>query len=102
VWAAANESYAAILEVRKLRAQVRNTNADLDRKLAALEGSGGGRGRGASQDGESLSRLNGELIQILGILEDSDQPPTVQAAATVTELRKALDAELAKWKELKP
>ncbi len=99
-WAAVNESYAAIQEIRKLRAEHRGDA--LDRKLAALEGSGGGRGRGAAQDGESFSRLNGELTQILGILEDSDQPPTMQAAAAVAELRKSLDTQLAKWKALKP
>ncbi len=100
-WAAINEDYAAIQEIRQMRAQHR-ADQDLDRKLAALEGAGGGRGRGAAaSDGQSLSRLNGELTQILGLLEDSDQTPTTQISAALADLRKALDAALAKWKELK-
>ncbi len=111
-WAAMNEDYAALQEVRALRAQLRERRekasgamADainaLDQKAAALEGSGGGRrGRGA-ETADSLSTLNGELATVLGILEESDQTPTTQAAAAVNELCKSLDAQLAKWKVLK-
>jgi hypothetical protein len=71
----------------------------LDEKVASLAGAGGGgrRGRGNRAASENLSRLNGELAQVLQILEESDQTPTTQAAASVTALRKSLDGLLAQW-----
>src|ERR1043166_4427841 len=103
-YAAMNEDYAALQELRKVRAQLRERRqkagsggladkiAALDQKAAALEDAG---------SSESLPRLNGELSSILGILQGSDSTPTAQAAKAVTELRKALDTQLAKWKALK-
>ncbi|HML17745.1 MAG TPA: hypothetical protein VK419_11995 [Bryobacteraceae bacterium] len=112
VWSAMNEDYAAIQQIRKVRAElsqrrengaaVANGIADLDQKLAAIEGAGGGgRGRGGAAGGDTLSRLNAELSQILEIVAESDQTPTVQAAAAVAELRKSLDGKLAKWNATK-
>ena len=111
LWSAMNEDYAAIEQIRKVRAAlherrekgsaVANGIADLDQKLAAIEGAGGGRGRGAGGGANSLSRLNGELSQILEIVAESDQTPTVQATTAAAELRKSLDAELAKWNAVK-
>ena len=97
-WAAMNADYAALQEVRALRAQLKDRQAKdngsvavaiaaLDRKAAALEG--------------DFTRLNGELASILEILEESDQTPTTQAAAAVAGLRKSLDTQLAQWRALK-
>jgi hypothetical protein len=111
VWSAMNEDYAAIEQIRKIRAElskkrengaaVANGIADLDKELAALEGTGGGRGRGSAEAGDSLSRLNGRLAEILEIVAESDQTPTAQATAAVAALRKSLDAQLAKWSAVK-
>ena len=112
-WKAMNDDYAALQEVRKLRTQLREqhaagaaaeANAALDKKAGAIEGSGGG-GRGGrgggGETGPNLSRLNGELSQILELLEESDHTPTTQAASAVAELRKSLDGLLAQWNALK-
>jgi photosystem II stability/assembly factor-like uncharacterized protein len=105
-WKAMNDDYAALEEVRKFRAQLRDRRTNdasdaLDRKLSAIEGAGGGRGGRGAAEGPSLARLNGELSQILELLEDSDQTPTTQAASAVDELCKMLDALLAQWKTIK-
>ena len=113
LWSAMNEDYAAIEQIRKVRDQLRqrrengaavaNGIADLDQKLAAIEGAGGGGrgGRGGGEGGGNLSRLNGELSQIFEIVAESDRAPTTQATAAASELRKSLDAELAKWNAVK-
>jgi photosystem II stability/assembly factor-like uncharacterized protein len=119
LWAAMNDEYAALQEVRKLRASIRDRQGTLDaldQKLAALEGVGGGRrggapaGEGAAGSGRrgggddasaSLTRLNGELAQILEIVDGSERAPTTQATAAAAELTRSTAETLAKWKVLK-
>jgi len=111
---AMREDSAAVREVRALRAKVKTLEeqagkgpagealAALDAKAASLEGSAGGF-EGGPGDGApaNLSRLNGQLVTILGVLQGSDAKPTAAAAAAVDELRKSLASQLARWKEIK-
>ena len=97
--------------VRALRASVaqqtastRGPRADslpnFDRQLAALEGAGGGRGRGAAPPAgrglvqiPNLPQLQSELMTLYGAIEDSDNAPTTQiAAAARTRLSQARTA----------
>jgi photosystem II stability/assembly factor-like uncharacterized protein len=109
-WSAMNQDFEALEKIRRLREVLREKQNQtvgaltdavtaLDEKVASLAGAGGGgrRGRGNRAASENLSRLNGELAQVLQILEESDQTPTTQAAASVTALRKSLDGLLAQW-----
>jgi hypothetical protein len=100
-----NDEYATLQEVRKLRVSIRDRQQNgalgaLDQELAALEGVGGGRGRGG-ESSASLTRLNGELAQILEIIDGSERAPTTQAAAAAAELTRSTAEALAKWKALK-
>ncbi|MDQ6676686.1 MAG: glycoside hydrolase [Acidobacteriota bacterium] len=89
----------ALREVRATLTRLKGTNAELEAKLAALAGSGAGR-RTRGGGSESLTRLNGELAQVLAILDGSDDTPTTQAIAAVAELESALNSQLAEWREL--
>ena len=110
VWSAMNQDFDALEKIRALREALREKENQttgaltdavlaLDKKVAAIAGAGGGgrRGRGDAGSSENLSRVNGELAQILGILEESDQTPTTQAAAAVASLRKSLDGLVGQW-----
>jgi sortilin (neurotensin receptor 3) len=109
-WSAMNQDFDALEKIRRLREVLREKQNQtvgalteavtaLDEKVAAIAGAGGGgrRGRGNRAASENLSRLNGELAQVLQILEESDQTPTTQAAASLIALRKSLDGLLAQW-----
>jgi hypothetical protein len=110
------EDYNALQEARNLRTQLRERReragqgalADaigaLDQKTAALAGgAGGGRGGGGAgrSDRTNLASLNGELASVYGILQGADETPTARAEAAAGELRLALTAQLARWRELK-
>ena len=79
--------------------------AELDRKTAAIEGSGGfgrgggGGGRGAG-GGADLVRLNGELASVLGVLQGADATPTQAAVSAVGELHEQMDGLLKQWKAI--
>lgn len=48
--------------------------------------------------GESLSRIHGELVQLLDIAQDADVAPTTQVEAAIRERLRALDPVLQRWK----
>jgi hypothetical protein len=111
-----HKDFEALMQVRNLRKQlgairaraaqgtaITAALADLDRKLAALEGAGGFRNVRGSDAGEqeTLVRLNGELSGLYEVIEGADTTPTTQAVAAVAELQKALDSPLARWQELR-
>jgi len=97
VCAMLREDRDALEQLRAMRG--RATDKDLVAKLAALEGSGGGRRGGRGGTGpRSLAQLNGELSQLLAVLDGSDDTPTTQAVAAVAEAESALRAQLAQWK----
>jgi len=87
-------------EIRKLRAQ--NKDTPLDQKLAAIEGAGGGgRGRGAPVGGpDTLTSVSGVLSTLLRLVEGADMAPTTQVVAAAAERRKALATLLAQVKEV--
>ena len=95
------EDFDALEAVKTMRAKVKGTDAALEGKLAALEGSGGGR-RGPRAGGavRSLAQINGELSQLLTVLDGSDDTPTTQAAAAVSEVEGALRTQLTAWRQL--
>jgi len=113
VCAAMREDRAALERVRGLRAQVKSLRekagkgpaprgiAALDARAAALEGSleGFGGGPGAASQ-ESLSRLNGQLVTILEILQEADAKPTAAAAAAVEELEMSLSGLRGRLEEI--
>ncbi len=125
IWAAMNDEYAALQEIGKLRTAIRERRGTsgapdpkvdaLDQKLAALEGGSGGPrgggggptpenargGRGRDVAAVTLTQLNGQLAQILDVLDSSDRAPTTQAIAAAEALKKSADEILAKWKAVK-
>jgi photosystem II stability/assembly factor-like uncharacterized protein len=113
LWAAMNDDYAALQEAGKLRTAIRERRPNgassasdqkfdaLDQKLAALEGSGGGRRGGRATSGVTLLHLNAELAQILDVLESTDRAPTTQAVAAAEALKKSSDEILGKWTAVK-
>lgn len=92
----------ALDDIRKLRAE--NKDTALDQKLAAIEGAGGGgRGRGAPAGGpDTLTSVSGALSTLLRMTEGADAAPTTQVSAAAADRRKALAALLAQWAALKP
>jgi len=91
----------ALAQVRAMLTRMKGKDAELEAKLAALAGSGLGR-RTRGGGSESFTRLNGELAQVLAVLDGSDDTPTTQAVAAVAELEAALNAQLAEWHGLQP
>src|SRR5262249_15408596 len=75
----------------------------IDKEAAALEGTGGGRfGRGARAAGQpSINRLQGELLELMDVVERADATPTSQAKAAAVEIEKDLNAILAASRLLK-
>ncbi len=74
----------------------------LDAAAAALEsGEGAGTPRAPGARGEqSLTRLNGELVELYGVIEGADAGPTAQAVAAVAELERTLAERVARGREL--
>jgi hypothetical protein len=94
-----NKDYAAIQEVRALRAKLKGS--DLDKEAAAIEGAAG-LGFGPRAAGaQSLSRLNGDLAGILESLQGTDAAPLPRAAPAVAELEQTLNTLLSRWQALK-
>ena len=104
----------ALAQVRKLRSQLKDLSAGgargpaaeaiaaLDKKAAALEGSGGGRGFGGQGGSDpSLSRLSGELLGLMELVEGADVAPTTQAAAASVDLQRRLVEMLGLWSVIK-
>ncbi|MEK6410572.1 MAG: hypothetical protein AABN34_26910, partial [Acidobacteriota bacterium] len=109
----------AIEQVHKLRTQLRSLRdraapgalADaitaLDRKAAALEGAGGGfrggggGGAGGGSSEPSLSRVSGELLGLMGLVEGADVTPTTQAVAASEQAQQTLAGVLSRWSEMK-
>jgi len=104
-------------QVRKLRSQLRDLRGRasegalveainaLERKAAALEGAGGGlRGGGGASGGSSepsLSRVSGELLGLMGLVEGADVKPTTQAAAASEQALRTLEQVLSRWNEIR-
>ena len=102
-----NHVAKTLAEVRALRAKARESDAALEKQLAALEGSaGGGRmgggGRGGVTAGpETLSSITGSLNTLLRLLQEADVAPTAPTLAAVANRRAEIAKLMARWTELK-
>jgi photosystem II stability/assembly factor-like uncharacterized protein len=115
VYEGVQQTRAAIEQVRKLRGflttlrkrgaqdQMSDAIQGFNQQAAAIEGSGGGpRGGGGGGGGEmNLTRLNGTLTALLGLLQEADAPPTTQAVAAIQQTKPILARVLARWNEFK-
>ncbi len=95
------QTFEASEEVKTFRAGLKG-NPELDRKAAAILGSGGsGRRGGGGGEGESLTKLSGELLGALAVLDGADAAPTATITAAVADYLKTGTAQLAAWHELR-
>jgi hypothetical protein len=114
IGAAMNRDYAAVQEVRSLRAQLNQLQSrasgalasaitDLQNKTAALEGDSGGFGATVlgGEGGTSLVRLGTGLKTTLEAVDSADTAPTPQAVSTVAALEATLQTQLANWEATK-
>jgi hypothetical protein len=114
------QTFEAVDRIKKLRTQIKESIARVDRgplaeALNALDkkaGAIGGEGRG---DGGSpglpggtidvrepnLTRLNGGLSSLIEHLQNADLAPTMPMVNAATELQKVLTRLLSDWNELK-
>ncbi len=101
---------AALGEVRGLRSALRTRREQagqsaldlaidsLDGRVARLEsGAGAPPSLLGTRDEQSLTRLNGELADVYGIIEGADATPTTQAVAAVSRLERDLATLLRQW-----
>ncbi len=106
-----HRDYQGVQRVRGLRDQLKTLQqggptqlsseiAELEKKLADLEGSGGGYDAAflRTPQGRGLARLNAGLAQLLGVVDSADMPPTTQATKMFSDIEAALDQQLAKLK----
>ncbi len=84
-------------------AEISKTAAELETKLAAIEGGAGGYGSRylSTPEGRSLSRLNAGFGDIISALDTADDAPTTQQTAMFADLEKALDEQLSAWNQIK-
>jgi len=108
-----HRDYQAVQQVRGLRdqmktlqkgaqAQLSSEIAELEKKLADLEGSSGGYDAAflSTPQGRGLARLNAGLAQLLGIVDSADMPPTTQATKMFSDVEAALDQQVENLKEI--
>jgi photosystem II stability/assembly factor-like uncharacterized protein len=87
-----HRDYQVLQEVRELRTRLKSENPELEQQAAAIEG--------GAQGSEGLSRLNGEMVTALDIVEGADATPTTQMVAAVADLQRKLDALIARLRKL--
>jgi len=110
---AMHRDYQAVQQVRSLRGQLQSLQksgpaqlvsevTELEKKLEAVEGTGGGYGAAIlnTPQGRGLARLNAGLTELLGIVDSADVPPTTQAVKMFGEVEAALDEQLASLKQI--
>jgi hypothetical protein len=71
---------------------------DLAKRAAELEGA---EGSDTSKQPESLTRVRASLSTLLSLLQGSDDAPTTQAAAAVTDRLQASDDVMKRWAALR-
>jgi photosystem II stability/assembly factor-like uncharacterized protein len=117
---AMGQSFRALEEVKKLQEQLKKIQqgtgdaappkpiadaiAALEKKAAPLLGGSREEQFAAFLGGRavpSLSSFNGQLAQLLGVVDGADAAPTTQAVTVTGEVQQALDKMLARWSELK-
>jgi hypothetical protein len=111
------QSFEAVEQIKKLRAQIKTAieRADrgplaealgaLDKKAAAIggEGRGDGGGPGGPIDtrDSNLTRLNGGFSSLLEHLQSADMAPTQPMLTAASELQKNLQKLLMDWETFK-
>jgi photosystem II stability/assembly factor-like uncharacterized protein len=115
-WDGMRTAQAALVQIREQRARLKEMRVQaakgaagdaieaLDQKLARLEGQrptrrGGGR-RAAASGASNLGRVQGELGQLLELVNESDAAPTTQAIAAFDQTQRTLTELLARWQQL--
>ncbi len=107
-----NADYQALQQVRAAREQLKKMHGSeqaagtitvLDRKLATLEGTSGGYSATyfTTPEGVSLARLNAGFQKLYTDIDGADMPPTTEQTTAFNELQRALDADIAKWNDIK-
>jgi len=111
-----DRDFAALKQVQSLREQLKELKSkpdvanladaisSLDARAAALEGKTEERFSApprTEKEPQDLTRLNHQLEALLGVVQHTDAAPTSQALATHDELKRALEALLANWTELR-
>ena len=105
------QSHDAARQVQDLRRQLRDLQSRLqnqangtgiadaakaiDQKLALIEGGG------ARRSGDGLVGVNSGLGVLMTMVTSADAAPTAQMAASYREFSKALDQQLATWREIR-
>jgi photosystem II stability/assembly factor-like uncharacterized protein len=82
LWSAMNDEFVALEELRKSRASIQDAVA-------------------ADKLEKELSRLNGDLAHLLGVIDGTDRAPTTQAVTAASHLKQSTEKALAEWKRLK-
>jgi hypothetical protein len=110
-----NKSFAALAQVRSVRAQLKERAAKagkgavaeaiaaLDKQAGELEGGTQSRFFGlppGAKQPESFSSLNQHFGGILGVADSADAAPTTQATAVFKELNAALEQLMARWAKI--
>jgi photosystem II stability/assembly factor-like uncharacterized protein len=111
-----NRSYEALMQVRSIRAQLKERSAKagkskladsiaaLDKECAELEGAAQSSFYGFPPSGkptENLSTMNQHFSGILDVADSADAAPTTQAEALYKELKQSLDSLLSQWKKIR-
>jgi hypothetical protein len=112
----ARQARAVTAQVEKLRADLRSrgekakeaalkdATAALDRKLAALAGAAAGgrrpRGGGGGSREPTFGRVQGEMGQLLRLLQRADATPTSPLVAACGEAQKTFAGLVERWREL--
>jgi photosystem II stability/assembly factor-like uncharacterized protein len=114
-YASARQARGVLGQVRKLRARLQEVRgkagegaladalAQLDRKVAALQGTERRRGAEKPPEGPrepSLAQLAGEMERLLDILQGADEAPTSQAVAACADTQKRLGELKSRWQDL--
>ena len=110
---AMRRDYQAVQQARGLRDQLKSLQksgpaqlvsgiAELEEKLEAVEGTGGGYGAAflSTPQGRGLARLNAGLTELLGIVDSADVLPTTQAVKMFGEVEAALDQQLSALRQI--
>jgi hypothetical protein len=109
---AMHRDFDALTEVQTVRkalkqisspANLQSRVAELDKKLAEVEGTAGGYGAQylGTPAARGLARLNSGLSTLLTIVDSADAAPTTQAIAAFAEVQRALDEQLTRWADLR-